>query len=205
MKRKLILLCLLLVTQVVLASGKLKKAPSFAWQEGDIVFQSLPHGALVDAIEGSTASPYSHCGIVTFVKGKPFVLEAIGPVKLTEMSAWIGQGREHAFDVYRFHGELGSAVPKIIRAAYGYLGRPYDIRYDLDDGKIYCSELIWKAVRDATGKQIGTLKRLGELKWKPHEAVIREMEGGELPLARLMITPRHLAEAAELKQVFRSL
>lgn len=32
--------------------------------EGDVLFQSLPHSRLVNAIEGVTASPYSHCGMV---------------------------------------------------------------------------------------------------------------------------------------------
>src|SRR4051812_17861499 len=36
----------------------------YAPQEGDILFQSLPRGPVVRAIEGATHSPYSHCGIV---------------------------------------------------------------------------------------------------------------------------------------------
>jgi hypothetical protein len=34
-------------------------------REGDIIFQSLASGALAEAIEGTTQSSYSHCGIVT--------------------------------------------------------------------------------------------------------------------------------------------
>ncbi|MCX7414884.1 MAG: hypothetical protein NTY25_00090 [Planctomycetia bacterium] len=33
-------------------------------QDGDVIFQSLPYGPVVWAIEGVTKSPYSHCGIV---------------------------------------------------------------------------------------------------------------------------------------------
>ncbi|HEV7402769.1 MAG TPA: hypothetical protein VGO11_07590 [Chthoniobacteraceae bacterium] len=39
-------------------------AAGYAPQEGDVAFQSLPHNPLIDAIEGSTASPFSHCGIL---------------------------------------------------------------------------------------------------------------------------------------------
>lgn len=34
----------------------------YAVQEGDILFQPLPHGPLVDAIEGVSLSIFSHCG-----------------------------------------------------------------------------------------------------------------------------------------------
>ena len=33
-------------------------------RDGDVVFQSLPHNPLVNAIEGATNSRFSHCGIV---------------------------------------------------------------------------------------------------------------------------------------------
>ena len=33
-------------------------------REGDILFQSLPHGELVDAIEGIAESNRSHCGVL---------------------------------------------------------------------------------------------------------------------------------------------
>ena len=35
---------------------------TYSPREGDVVFQSLPRGDLVDAIEGITNSPFSHCG-----------------------------------------------------------------------------------------------------------------------------------------------
>ncbi len=95
-------------------------------------------------------------------------------------------------------------VPAIIAAAERYEGRPYDIHYDLDDEKIYCSELLFKAVCDATGKKLGRIRRLGELNWRPYEGVIRSIENGGLPLEREMITPRDFSEAPELREVFRS-
>jgi len=52
----------------------------YAVQEGDILFQPLPHGALVDAIEGVSVSIYSHCGIVERKGDQWYVLEAIGDV-----------------------------------------------------------------------------------------------------------------------------
>jgi hypothetical protein len=131
------------------------------------------------------------------------VLEAIGPVKETPLASWIGQGRGDAYAAYRLKAPLAAKIPEILAAAEKYKGRPYDIRYDMDDAKIYCSELLWKSVRDATGKKLGKIHKLGELKWQPHEAVIRQLERGGLPLEREMITPQAFTEAPELEQVFR--
>ncbi len=93
-------------------------------------------------------------------------------------------------------------IPAIITAARAYLGRPYDIRYRMDDEHIYCSELIYKAYRDATGGTLGRLVKLSELKWQPFAKLIEEMEGGPPPLDREMITPRDLAAAEQLVLVY---
>lgn len=85
------------------------------------------------------------------------------------------------------------------------LGKPYDPRYCFDDEAIYCSELLRRGWQKATGVALGKDVRLGDLKWKPYEAVIAAIEGpGPPPLDRLMITPRDLARAAKLTPVFQS-
>jgi hypothetical protein len=173
-------------------------------QVGDVVFQSLPHNPLIDAIEGSTGSPFSHCGILRRSGTDWLVIEAIGPVKETPLASWIAQSRDRRYSVFRLRQPFRSSIPEMIRAAENYEGLPYDIHYDLDDSAIYCSELIYKAFRKATGKELGQLQTLGELHWKPHETVIREIEDGKLPLERKMITPRGLSEAPQLEKVFES-
>ena len=83
------------------------------------------------------------------------------------------------------------------------LGKPYDIRYRLDDEKIYCSELIYKAYLATTGEPVGKLVALGDLDWGPHERFIEQIEGGPVPLDRQMITPRDLAAAQQLALIHR--
>ena len=172
-------------------------------QEGDFLFQSLPHNDLIDAIEGSTGSPFSHCGIVKKSGTAWVVVEAIGPVKETPLALWVLQGRKNAYAAYRLRAPLNAKIPQIIAATEKYKGRPYDIHYDLDEARIYCSELLWKSVRDATGHKLGKLQKLGDLAWEPYEKVIRTIENGALPLDRLMITPKDFAEAPELQPIFR--
>lgn len=173
----------------------------YAVQEGDILFQPLPHGALVDAIEGASLSIYSHCGIVERKGDQWYVLEAIGPVTETPLGDWIARGRNGYFDAFRLKDELQPKIPAILAAGRIYLGRPYDKHYSFDDERIYCSELVFKAVKAATGVALGKVERLGELNWQPHEAFIRSIEG-YVPKDREMITPRSLSEAKELTLVY---
>lgn len=42
------------------------------------------------------------------------------------------------------------------------------------------------------------LCRLSDLHWQPYETIIRHVANGHLPLERQMITPKNLAEAAQL-------
>jgi hypothetical protein len=171
-------------------------------KEGDILFQSLPHSALVDAIEGATKSPYSHCGIVAQKNGAWTVIEALEPVRETPFAKWTAQGRDGTFGGYRLNAQLSAKIPEILTQARTFLGRPYDIRYRFDDEYIYCSELIFKAVKNATGVELGKVQKLGELDWGPHLALICALEGGLPPLSREMISPQSLSEAKELTKVF---
>ena len=172
-------------------------------KEGDLYFQSLPRNAVVNAIEGASESPYSHCGILVRKGDAWFILEAIGPVRETPLAKWINQARDRHYDVFRLEVEHERNIPAFIKAAKEYMGRPYDIRYRMDDKKIYCSELIFKGYRDATGESLGKLVKFGDLKWVRHTPVILAIEGS-IPLNRIMITPRHLSEAKQLEKVFSS-
>jgi hypothetical protein len=173
---------------------------SYLPQTGDLVFQSLPHNEVIDAIEGASGSPFSHCGIVVDVDGDWKVLEAVGRVKETPLAEWIAQGRERKLAVHRLKPKFRRHIPKMIEGARRFLGNPYDIQYELDDAKIYCSELIYKGWLYATNEPLGKLVKLRDLRWQPHESIIRRIAGG-LPLDRPMITPRDLAAAPELDPI----
>ena len=172
-------------------------------QDGDVIFQSLPYGPVVWAIEGVTKSPYSHCGIVGQKDGQWVVYEAIGKVRITSLKEFLFRGRDGGFVAYRLREKYREHVPKMLACCENYLGRPYDYRYQLDDESIYCSELIYKSFRDATnGQQLGELRKFGEMNWGPYEVLIRQIEGGDVPINREMITPRDLARAKQLEPVF---
>lgn len=174
-------------------------------REGDVIFQSLPHGDLVDAIEGITHSPYSHCGVVIRDEsGAWVVIEAIGYVHETLLISWLKRGRYGDFTVYRLDPKYAPALPEFKKHLLTYLGRPYDFDYALSDSAIYCSELIYKAFNQTTGEQMGKLEKLRDLDWKPFEEFIKAEQGGGLPLDRAMITPAALSQAPQLKEIYRS-
>lgn len=172
-------------------------------QVGDVVLQSLPSGRLVDAIEGITNSRYSHCGVVDRIDGRWVVVEALGSVRATPLHAWMLRGHGAGVTVCRYPFAPGEAE-RVLAAVHAFDGRPYDVRYELDDAKIYCSELVAKGFRNGIGVQVGGLERLGDLNWQPYEATIMHYEQGPVPLDRQMVTPVSLTRDARLAQVFDS-
>jgi hypothetical protein len=178
---------------------------SYAPREGDVIFQSLPRGALVNAIEGATHSPWSHCGIVARdQRGQWIVYEALNGVEATPLRSFLMRSRGDRYAIYRWREALQAKVPAMLDEVRAMVGRPYDIRYRMDDEKIYCSELIYKACRSATGQAPGKLVALGELDWGEYVALIERLEGGPVPVDRAMITPRDLAAAWQLELVRES-
>jgi len=170
-------------------------------KEGDVIFQSLPTGELTEVIEGATHSPYSHVGMLVEKEGKWYVREAIGTVHDTGLYRWISRGRQGSFSVYRLKKKYQKYLKPMIQSSKQFLDRPYDINYEMDDGKIYCSELVYKSYKLVSGQQMGKLASLKELDWKPYKDFILSIED-TIPLDRVMITPKDLAEAEQLEQVF---
>ena len=171
-------------------------------QEGDVVFQSLPQSPLVDAIEGATKSSFSHCGIVVRDGDDFKVLEAFRTVHETPLVNFINRARDGRLTVFRFKAPWSSRLAEVVAKAKGFEGRPYDSHYAFDDDAIYCSELIFKAFKAATGETLGTVQRLGDLNWPPFEDFIRQEEGGSVPVDREMITPKELSQASQLEIAF---
>ncbi len=199
MRKFFITIVIMLVSQLAFAQSS-----SYKPQEGDFVFQSLPKNELVAAIEGASQSHYSHVGLVIRKHEQLYVREAVGAmVHDTPLSAWEERGRlNHSFDAFRLKTEFQKFVPQLIKESEAFLGRPYDYKYDMDDQAIYCSELLYKSMLNASGIRLGKTQKLGDLKWTGYKATIEKYEGGAVPLDREMITPKALSQANQLEQVF---
>jgi hypothetical protein len=177
----------------------------YAPKEGDIIFQSLYENDLVKAIEGITLSPYSHCGILFKKRNCWYVIEAIGPVKETGITEFVRRGRNRNVDIYRLDTSYHNLIPEFIQELKTYSGRPYDIMYEMDDEKIYCSELIYKAFQKIYNEDLGEAKKLGDMNWGPYANTIRHYEDGPVPVERLIISPKAVSEANQLHLIHRGI
>lgn len=185
-------------------AGKVSYQP----EEGDVLFQSLPSPPgldVVDAIEGATECPFSHCGVMVKKNGEWFVLEAMVPtVQEVPYARWI-QRDKGRFAVYRLKEARRIMIPAWIKEMRKQMGLPYDFRYRMSDEEIYCSELPFDAWKKLTGEDMGKIVKLGDLKWEKYRKVIQEIEGTEeIPVEREMITPRDLAGAEQLELVLEN-
>jgi uncharacterized protein YycO len=122
-------------------------------REGDLLFQDLDCGPMCDAIEQVTTSykgyHFSHIGLVHIQNDSVYVIEAIGNrVQLTPLDVFSARtenemltGRVKPLFRYLVSGAVNFALSK--------LDVPYDDAFLYDNGKYYCSELIYDAFKHA--------------------------------------------------------
>ena len=113
-------------------------------KEGDVVFQ-ISKSKQSPLIAAATGSQWTHCGVIVMKKGEPYVLEASSVVKLTPWEQWKQRGKGGITSMKRY-------TDKPVKIRYSqYLGKPYDLAFKFDNGKWYCSELVY----DIYLKQLG--------------------------------------------------
>ena len=174
-------------------------------RSGDIIFQSSPLNDLVRAIEGATESKYSHTGIVIKIEDRWIVREALkSGVCDTPLEEFIDRGRNDSIAVYRLKRKYEQYLSGFVKKSALYLGRPYDPYYFMDNEHLYCSELVFKAFKDASGIALGGLDRFGDLKWEQYKVFIEKIEDGTIPKDRLVITPVAISKAKQLERVYSS-
>lgn len=132
----------------------------------DLVFQSST-SAQHTPLALATGSTYTHVGLVTFVRGRPMVLEAVGPVKLTPYRDFVARGRDGEVVVKRLrdaHARLTPATRARMRAeGERLMGLRYDGRFEWSDDRIYCSELVYKVFERGADIRLGQLVPLRTL------------------------------------------
>ncbi|MFY8068415.1 MAG: YiiX/YebB-like N1pC/P60 family cysteine hydrolase, partial [Flavobacterium sp.] len=116
---------------------------------GDILFQSMNCGPLCEAInevtEGYQGKDFSHLGIVYIKNDSVFVIEAAGKaVKITPYEIFKTYTTEEMF-VGRLKRKYQKYIPEAITFSLQQVGVPYDDAYLYNNGKYYCSELIYDA------------------------------------------------------------
>lgn len=177
------------------------------FQAGDLIFQTS-RSSQSEAIRLATDSKWSHVGMVMPGQNGDWVVwEAVQPVKVTPLQAWIDRGENHHFEVRRLKNaseDLKAEDLEKMKSLFSkWKGKDYDWQFGWSDETMYCSELVWKLYFFGADQRIGEPKalkyyRIGD----PKVAAIAEKRWGhKLPLEELMVAPQTLYESNLLEAV----
>ncbi|MCB9045075.1 MAG: hypothetical protein H6550_02930 [Chitinophagales bacterium] len=103
---------------------------------------------------------YSHCGLVIVENGKPYVYHSIGGednpdalLRRDPAETWFSPANNLCIATYRYDMS-DSIINRLVDMVYTYYRekRMFDMDFDIEtDDRLYCSEMVYKAVSTATG------------------------------------------------------
>lgn len=127
-------------------------------KNGDLLFININCGGMCDAInavtQGYKNNDFNHMGLVFSQNNKDFyVYEAIGSaVVKTPLNNFLAYTNETVY-VGTLKRKHASLIPDAVTFCEDQLGVPYDDDFLYDNGKYYCSELIYDAFKFANNNQ----------------------------------------------------
>ena len=162
---------------------------------GDIIFHTSK-STQSPIIQKITKSKLSHCGIIYIKDGIPYVFEASSKVKLTKLETFINNGVDKKYEILRYKSELSKSEQKeMFQYASNQLGKPYDLKFEFSDNKMYCSELVWKIYK-AAGIELSSPTKFKDYDLSSREAIkmIETRYGSKINLNENVITPIQIFE-----------
>jgi hypothetical protein len=175
-------------------------------KEGDIIFQ-VSRSAQSQAIQLATKSKYSHVGILFAQNGEWYVHEAARRVQATPLQEWIARGEAGHYVVKRLKNADAVLTPEALARMKAenrrFAGKAYDLAFEWNDEKLYCSELVWKIYQRGAGIQVGELQKLGDFDFS-HPAVkakLKERYGQHIPVNETVISPAAIFASDQLETV----
>lgn len=157
-------------------------------------------------IQVVTKSNLTHCGIIFYKSGKPYVLEAVQPVKVTPLGEWIRRGVGGKYVVSRVKESL---TKDEILSMYEYgrslIGKNYDLKFQWSDKRMYCSELVYK-VFVAGDRYVGEFKKFSDydLSDRIVRDAIRSRYGNSINLNEMVITPVDIYRSSSVRTVYNN-
>jgi len=176
-------------------------------QNGDLLFLDLDCGPLCDAIESVTKSyggrHFSHVGLVFIQNDSTFIIEAIGKaVNQTWLPFFLKYSNKPA-TIGRLKNQ--NLVAKAIGFSISKLGFPYDDSFLYDNGRYYCSELLYDAFKEANGGkpvfklEPMTYKKTGYSQFDPVWVDYFKHLGTEIPEGKPGCNPGGISLSEELE------
>ena len=150
-----LLLLVLPFAQMIAEAITAQTEPINNIREGDVIFQTSK-SQQSSLIQIATRSKITHCGIIVMKDGKPYVFETLKTLVLTPLDEFISRGEGGRYWLKRSEKDN-------IKIKYGnYLGIPYDLAFKFDNGKFYCSELIYDIYKNQFGIELCEPKKVQE-------------------------------------------
>ena len=185
-------LAVILITSILTLTYTIRTV-KYTPKDGDIIFQSSKSFQST-AIKIGTVSKYSHCGIIVMRNDKPYVLEAHKGVELTPLNKWIDRGVLcNHYKIMRLKDS------KKLKVNYT-LGIPYDLDFRFNNGKYYCSELVWDIYKD-NNIDLCNPKQLKEYHFLNVPLVKKKIKERGFTLEQSVVAPSDLVKSNKLKTV----
>lgn len=200
MMRKLLIIPIILIALSVSANLYVNES---LLKEGDIIFHES-NGEQSYAIKLSTHSRYTHAGIIFKYNNQYKVLEAVQPVKITDLNSFIKRGVNNHFVIKRLKNSdtvlTTGTVAKMKTIGKSYIGKNYDLYFEWNDDRIYCTELIWKIYHKAAGIELGNLQRLKDFDLShPYvKNLMKKRYGNNIPYEEFVISPQAMFNAENM-------
>jgi hypothetical protein len=202
----------------IIYAGMIHAQPwkDFRYRDGDLLFQDIDCGALCDAIEAVTPAlgnkHFSHLGIVQIKHDGVYVIEAIGKnVHLTPLHDFLLRQHDSAGHPKVVVGRLKQAYRqlngKAVTFALQQTGKPYDDVFAYNNGKYYCSELVYDAYKWANnGKPFFSLHPMTFKDPQTHRTFpawndYYKQLGAEIPEGQPGCNPGSIANSTQLEIV----
>ncbi|MFA7276499.1 MAG: YiiX/YebB-like N1pC/P60 family cysteine hydrolase [Pseudobdellovibrionaceae bacterium] len=187
-------------------------------RDGDVVLHTSGSGQSL-AILMATRSLYTHMGIVHITRHGPVIVEAASVVMQTPLKDWIKRGRWGRLTILRKKELSPQKADEVVSHAASYVGRLYDPYFSMGTDRIYCSELVWLAFKEA-GIKVGKIEKVGDLalnsmpvkkvieqRWKKYPACHAQKiqnfpECWEKILEGTIVTPASIADDTQFGSVY---
>lgn len=183
---------------------------------GDIVFQLASGSEFSKAISSATSESgmldFSHVGIIEIdSNGNIFVIEASPGrgVCITALDDFILNspeiGSRPGLLVKRLIGDY--PLSDIVSRAKKHLGEEYDWYYLPDNGRMYCSELIYDSYIDCDGRHIFDARPMNfkapDGTFPPFWIQLFEKIGRDIPQGMPGTNPNDLSKSPRLVEIYR--
>lgn len=183
-------------------------------RSGDLLFQVGRESVMGGAIKAATGNDcelqFTHVGIAVIGSQADSVLEATSDgVRMTVLNEFLNKSaRLNGRPVVvakRLKDTAGIAAA--VARARTFLGQPYDYSFRPDNGKLYCSELVWESYLDPDGRRLFPAQamnfRAADGSMPPFWTELFANMGEEIPEGLPGTNPNDMSRNTLLTEVFR--